>query len=299
MKKVLLTGATGVIGRQVIPALVQAGHHVNAVTRTPDKAAAVAKAGAEPVTVDLFNPDAVASAAADRDAVIHLATNIPLGLATMRPSAWKMNDRLRTEAASNLASAVIDAGTATYIGESMTFPYRDAGSEWIDESHPCDYHAGTQSAVEAEAAAQRVTDHGLVGVSLRFAMFHADDSGHIDTFRSIAKWGFSPFVGPAGNHQSFVDAGDAARAVVAALDVPPGIYNVAEPNPTTRGEHAAELARLLGKKKLRRTPQLLLKAGGEPVEELCRSQRISSQALQQASTWEPRVDIISRWKELT
>jgi uncharacterized protein YbjT (DUF2867 family) len=119
LKKILVTGATGVIGRRVVPALVQAGHQVNAVARAPEKAAAITNAGAQPATIDLFNADAVATAVADRDAVIHLATNIPLGAATARKSAWKTNDRLRTEAANNLASAVIDAGAGTYVGESI------------------------------------------------------------------------------------------------------------------------------------------------------------------------------------
>ncbi len=299
MKKILITGATGVIGRQVVPALVEAGHQVRAVARSAEKAAAITDAGAEPVTLDLFNADAVATAVDGRDAVIHLATNIPLGVATMRPSAWKTNDRLRTEAADNLGSAVIANGVATYVGESTTFPYLDGGSDWIDESQPRDYHDGSRTCLDSEAAAQRVTDHGLVGVSLRFAMFHATDSAHLGTFVSIAQRGFSPFIGPPAAYQSFIDSGDAARAVVAALDAAPGIYNVAEPNPTTRAEHSAELAQLLGKKKLRVTPNFLLKAGGPEAESMCRSQRISSQALQEAGAWEPRVDTIARWKDVT
>ncbi len=299
MRKIFITGATGVIGRQVLPALANAGHQVSAVARSPQKAAAIEEAGAKPVTVDLFNPDAVAAAVAGRDAVIHLATNIPLGLATMRPSAWHMNDRLRIEAANNLASAVIESGIDTYIGESTTFQYVEAGSDWISEEQPRDYHDGTRSCLDAEAAAQRVTDSGLTGVILRFAMFHAADSSHIDTFLSVAKRGMSPLIGPPAGYQSFIDSGDAARAVVAALDVASGIYNVAEADPTVRAEHAAELAQRLGKKKLRVIPSLLLKAGGPSAEALCRSQRISSKAFQHAAVWEPQIDVVSRWKDLT
>lgn len=296
--KILITGATGVIGRRAVPALVRAGHEVRAVARTPEKAESITSAGAQPTTVDLFNAEQVAEAVAGRDAVIHLATSIPIGASAARRSAWKMNDRLRTEAASNLASAVIDAGTARYIGESITFPYLDAGSEWIDESHQRVYHAGTQTVTQAEAAAQRVADHGSAGVILRFAMFHATDSDHIRTFLTMAKRGISPFVGAPGNYQSFIDVGDASRAVVAALEVPSGTYNVAEPDPTTRAEHATELARVLGKKKLRFLPTILQKAGGAAAAEFSRSQRISSQAMQQASSWEPRVDVIQSWKDL-
>ena len=249
--------------------------------------------------LDLFDANAVTSAAAACDAVIHLATNIPTGVAMARKGAWKMNDRLRTEAAANLASAVIDGGAATYIGESITFPYVDNGSDWIDESQACTYHDGSRSALNAEAAAQRVTDHGLTGVVLRFAMFHAVDSPHIRTFRSAAKRGIAPFVGVPEGHQSFIDTDDAARAVVAALDAPPGIYNVAEPRPRTRAEHCAALAAVAGKKRLRFLPAFAQKLGGEELVEMGRSQRISSQSLQEATTWEPEIDVVERWNDIS
>lgn len=298
MKKVLVTGATGVIGRRAVPALVADGHQVMAVARTPEKAAAITNTGAHPITLDLFNATEVTAAVDGCDAVLHLATNIPLGAAAARPSAWKTNDRLRTEAADNLASAVIETGAAIYVGESITFPYLDGGSDWIDESQPRDYHAANETVVHAEAAAQRVTDSGAVGVALRFAMFYANDSGHIGTFASMAKRGVAPFVGDPSHYHAFVDAEDAARATCAALDVTAGVYNVAEPNPTTRTEHCAALARAFGRKKLRFLPRLLQKAGGAAAEEFSRSQRISSQALQEAGTWEPRVDIVTCWKDL-
>lgn len=295
---VLLTGATGVIGRRLVPALTQAGHEVHALARSPEKAAAVIDAGAHPTAVDLFDPDDVATAVAGRDAVIHLATNVPLGASTMRRGAWKMNDRLRSEAANNLATAVINAGVGTYIGESMTFPYLGAGSDWIDESQSCTYHADSKTCVDAEDAARRVTEAGLTGVTLRFAMFHDEESSHIQSFLGMAKWGLSPFFGPAEGYLSFLDTRDAASAIVAALEVGPGIYNVAEPSPSTRADHASELAGLLGRKKLRSTPKFLEKLGGAAVEELSRSQRISCRALQEAGTWEPRVNIIHRWKDI-
>jgi len=299
MRDVFVTGATGVIGRRLVPALVQAGHHVRAVARSPEKAATVTASGAHPRTVDLFNPDDVASAVVGCNAVIHLATSVPLGLHTMRKRAWKMNDRLRSEASRNLAAAAIDARVPTYIGESMTFPYTDAGSDWIDESHPRTYHSDSQTCVDAENAALQVTNAGLTGIALRFAMFHDERSGHIQSFLDIADRGFSPFVGAAGAYQSFVDTQDAAAAIVAALDVGAGVYNVVEPNPSTRGEHVAELAQLLGRKKLRSCPRLVEKLGGAAVEEMSRSQRVSCRALQETGSWEPRIHIMDRWKDLT
>ena len=297
MRKILLTGATGVIGRRVLPELVRAGHHVRAVARTAEKAATITAAGAEPITLDLFDAGAVAAAVDGRDTVIHLATNIPPIADAAEPAAWAINDRLRSEASNHLASAAIASGVDTYIGESMTFPYVDGGSDWIDESQPCTYHAGSRTAAEAEAAAHRVTEHGAVGVVLRFAMFHAHDSDHVGTFLDMARDGLAPFYGAPPGYVSFVDAGDAARAVVAALEVPPGIYNVAEPNPATRAEHAAALARLFGKPQLHFISPEQQEAAGDAAEELARSQRISSRSLREAGAWEPRVETIHRWKD--
>ncbi len=98
---------------------------------------------------------------------------------------------------------------------------------------------------------------------------------------------------------AIVDTGDAAQAAIAALDVPPGIYNVAECAPSTRGEHVAELARLLGRRRLRSVPRILEKLGGAAAEEMGRSQRISSRTLSDASVWEPRLRVVDAWKDLT
>lgn len=299
MRDILLTGATGVIGRRLVPALVQAGHRVHAVARSPEKASAVTDAGAHAIPLDLFDGDEIAAAVAGRDAVIHLATSIPTGLSMVRSSAWRANDRLRRNAAHNLATAAIEAGVSTYIGESTTFAYLGAGDRWIDESHDRTYHTDSATCVDSERASQRVTDAGLNGVHLRFAMFHDADSSHIHSLLDIADRGFSPFLGPAAAFQSFVDTRDAARAVVAALDVAPGIYNVAECEPSTRGEHATELAGLLGRRRLRSVPRILEKIGGPAAEEMARSQRISCRKLCDASSWEPRVRVIDRWKDLT
>ena len=97
---------TGVcIGRRVVPRLVGAGHRVRAVARGVAKADGLRAAGAEPVDVDLFDPDAVKAATVGTDAILHLATSIPRMQDMRRPGAWTMNGRLRTEATSNLLDA--------------------------------------------------------------------------------------------------------------------------------------------------------------------------------------------------
>ena len=132
--KIYLTGATGVIGRRALPALLAAGHDVTAVARSDEKAATVDAAGATPSQIDLFDSDAVTAAVAGHEAVVHLATNIPTGADVAVKRGWRTNDRLRTEAASNLRAAAIATDAQRFVQESITFPYLPNGDDWCSRT---------------------------------------------------------------------------------------------------------------------------------------------------------------------
>lgn len=299
MSRIFLTGATGVLGRRAVPRLVATGHEVSGVARSDGKAAQVAGFGATPVTVDLFDGDAVRRAVDGHDVVMHLATNIPTGASAAVKRGWAMNDRLRSEVAGHLSRAAIDTGASRYVQESITFPYTDGAGGWIDESHERTYFWGNQTVVDAERAADDVTVAGATGVVLRFAMFMADDSAHLLTFARMAERGLWGVFGDDDAHISFIDADDAAAAVVASIDAPAGIYNVAEAEPLTRGEHRARLAQTVGRPSLRALPRFVRAAGGKGAESLARSHRISSQAFRTATGWSATNAPIDRWEELT
>ena len=299
MSRVFVTGATGVLGRRVVPGLIAAGHDVSAVVRSEAKADQVRRDGAAPVEVDLFDRHAVADAVAGHDAITHLATSIPTGANAGTKRGWKMNDALRSDAAAVLSFAAVDAGIQRYIQESITFPYLDAADRWIDERADREYFWGNRTTIDAEAAAASVTEAGGAGVVLRFSMFMAADSAHMQTFAKMATRGIWGLFGDDDAHISFVHVADAAAAVVSALDVPSGVYNVAESEPLTRGAHRAALAEAVGRKRLRELPRLVEKMGGAGAQSLARSHRISSAALSAASTWQPRRRGLDTWKELT
>ena len=288
-RKIFLAGGTGVLGRRVTPLLVEAGHDVTVNTRNPAAAEAVGNVGATAVTVDLFDAAAVAEAVEPFDAVVNIATAIPTGPAAGLKKNWLMNDRIRTEAAANLAAGL--ANGDRYVGESITFPYVDRGDEWIDESVERTYSSATESVAAAEATAASVD-----GVALRFAMFSADDSGHnADLFRA-ARMGVFGLPGGPDAFISWVHIDDAATAVLAALDAPAGIYNVAEPDPVRRADHMSALASAFGKRRrLRGLPAALVKLGGPPVETIARSQRISSDAFASATGWSPKHRMVEEW----
>lgn len=293
-RSVFVSGATGVLGRRVVPALVAAGHTVTANVRNEDDRAAAEAGGARPATVDLFNRDDTARLADTHDAVVHIATSIPSGASAVRRSAWAMNDRLRSEAASNLAAAMAHSG-GRYVGESITFPYLDGGDEWIDEEQPRSYFWGNQTCVDAEFASDSVTHAGGEGVCLRFAMFFADDSAHVQMIRALAKRGVFGPPGRPGAVMSWIHIDDAASAVVAGLRATPGIYNIAEPNPVARTEHAVALAAAAGRRRLRHLPGPIVRFGGKGITSLALAQRVSSSAFSNDTGWQPKHSVVDCW----
>lgn len=287
-RRVFVAGGTGVLGARTVHQLVAAGHEVSAIARSPEKAALLESWGVAPARIDLFDPAAVAAAVEGHDAVVNVATHIPKTTKAALPGAWKENDRIRTEGSRNLVDAAVTNGVRAYVQESVTFAYTDAGDEWIDEDHAISMVPYVQSILDAQAETERFTESGGAGVFLRFGMFYAPDAHHTIDQVHWAHRGVSMEVGDPDGYKSMIHAEDAAAAVVAALAVPAGIYNVAEDEPLTRRDHIALTAELVGRKKLRRTLHRMRHLAGSKVEILARSQRISNRRFRDAAGWSPR-----------
>lgn len=276
------------LGRRVIPALVSAGHRVSVASRSIEGDARLVSQGASPVAVDLYNLDDVKRAVGQQDVVINIATHIPLGMTKMMlPWAWRENDRVWREVSANLASAAQSGGADCFIQESFAPIYEDAGDQWIDESGPVRAARHNRSVLDAESAANKFTKHGGRGVVLRFAYFYGPDSVAIREMIGMVKKGSSPLPGAPNAYISSVSHDDAAAAVVAAIHVPAGTYNVSDDEPLTRREWVDSLAKTLGVKPPSSLPGWLLKVGGSMTELLGRSQRISSRKLHETSDWHP------------
>lgn len=286
--KVFVAGATGVAGRQAVRRLAAAGHVVTAVARTPEKAELVRSLGAEPVEVDLFDASAVRDRVAGHEAVVNLATKIPALDKAMRDSAWKENDRIRTEVSRNLADAARAGGARVFVQESLAFMYPDGGDEWLDESVPVDPPPHARSTLVAEEQAAAFTARGGRGIVLRFGQFYAPDSEQTRFQIALARRGLAPFLGPPEAFVCPIHAEDIGTAVVAAIDAPAGAYNVVDDEPIRQGELAQVIADNLGRKRLRFTPKPIARAGGSKARFLMRSQRVSNEAFRKATGWEPR-----------
>jgi nucleoside-diphosphate-sugar epimerase len=287
MASIFVTGATGVIGRRLLPLLSAAGHTVTAVGRSPAKRAAIERAGARPIELDLFGSARVREAITGHEVIVNLATHIPPTSRMFFPGAWRENDRIRRDGSRILVEAAIAAGAARFVQESFAPMYADGGEAWIDERsrlRPARYN---RSSVDAEISADRATQAGLAGVVLRFGAFYGPDSSQLPDMIRIVRAGWSPLPGSPEAFVSSVSHDDAATAVVAALDVPAGVYNVTDDEPVRRREFVDVLAGALGVAEPRFAPAWLARLGGSLGELLSRSLRISNRKLREVSGWAP------------
>ena len=296
--KIFVTGATGVIGRRVVPQLIRAGHQVTGLARTDQKAALLSQFGAIPVRVDLFDMAALTPVLAGHDTVANLATNVPPLEQALEPTAWDMHDRLRNEASRSVTRAAAEAGCQTFIQESITFPYADKGTEWIEETDADHCPPEMASSRVAEEQAVWFSAHGGRGIVLRFALFYAPDSSHTQEFQAAIRAGQSPFLGDPTSYMSHIYAEDAATAVVSVLNAPAGIYNVADDQPLTRQALAAAIAELEGVASPAPPEPIQGELPGS-IEALTRSQRISNRHFKHTTGWTPRYPSVREgWRQV-
>jgi nucleoside-diphosphate-sugar epimerase len=289
---VFVTGATGVLGRATVPLLVAGGHRVRALSRSPEHDDPVRALGAEPVRADLFDPASLRGATAGADAVLHLATSIPID--GRRRAAWYANDRVRAVGARNLVDAAIANGIATVVYPSFAMVYPDSGDAWIDAaSTPAAPAPILTSTLEAEAEIARfaASGSGRRGVSLRLGRLYGPGLPSTEGMLAAARRGLAPAFGPAAAYTPMLWIDDAASALVAALErAPSGVYDVVDDRPLTRGETVAALARVVGRRHLLLPPRWLAAfAVGPAAPAFADSQRVSNRRFKEVTGWAPAV----------
>lgn len=287
--RIFVTGATGVLGERVVPRLLELGHEVTAVARTSEKRAELSKKGARAVAVDLFDAVATAEALEGAEVVLNLATAVPKPGLMFFARAWREMDRVRRTVSRNLVDAALAGDTVRrFVQESFAPIYANGGDSWLDESsvvHPLSY---SRSVLDAEANAERMTRAGRIGVVLRFGMFYGADDPPTQMLIGGIRHGIFPYIGSPDAYISFIEHGDAASAVIAALSVPAGIYDAVEDEPMRRRDLAEAVAKKLGKRPPRFLPEKLKLITGSLGELSARSLRISNRKLREASDFSPR-----------
>ncbi|MBZ9708993.1 NAD(P)H-binding protein [Mesorhizobium sp. ESP7-2] len=227
--RIFLAGASGAIGRRLVPQLLAAGHQVTGTTRNADKAVRLEALGVEPVVVDVFDAAALSRAmlAARPDFVIHQLTDLPAGLDPSRMAdAVVRNARIRDEGTRNLVAAAAAAGVRRMVAQSIAWAYAP-GPEPHAEADPLDGGASDNRGISVGgviALETAVLDAPFAGIVLRYGQLYGPGTG------ANTAAGASPL---------HVDA--AAHAALLALDNgAPGIFNVAEPNGAVSTRKAAE-----------------------------------------------------------
>jgi nucleoside-diphosphate-sugar epimerase len=243
--RVLLAGATGVIGRQAVPVLTAAGHQVTGLARAPARLT-----DAEVVAADALDATAVAGAVrwAAPDVIVHMLTAIPDPVDPRHLARdMALTNRLRTQGTANLLAA---AGGARVIAQGVAYAYDPAGSPVKDEDAPLWHHPPSQFAPVVAAADEqerRVTAAG--GLVLRLGHLYGPGSSYAPDggLARRLRGGRLPLIGDGASMFSFIHAHDAATAILAAVDHPAasGVLNVVDDQPTLVHDWLPEMAAML------------------------------------------------------
>jgi nucleoside-diphosphate-sugar epimerase len=263
--KVLVAGATGALGKQLVPRLVANGHGVVGMTRTDAKRDVVRALGATPVVADALDPDQVARAVAEAepDAIVHQLTALS-GSLDMRhfDRDFALTNRLRTEATDHLLAAGRAVGVSRFVAQSYAgWPAARNGSPVKTEDAPFD--PAPAEAMRAALGAIRHLESAVVGaewtegIVLRYGGFYGPGtsmSAHGEHVEMIRKRKF-PIVGDGAGVWSFIHIADAADATVAAVEHGRrGVYNIVDDEPAAVAQWLPVAARTFGAKPPRHVP---------------------------------------------
>jgi 2-alkyl-3-oxoalkanoate reductase len=292
--RIFLAGATGAIGRQLVPQLVAAGHHVTATTRTEDKLPMLRNLGARPVVVDGLDATAVgdAVARAEPDVVIHQMTAIT-GVTNLRhfDREFAATNRLRTAGTDHLLAAARATRVRRVVAQSFTgWPNARSGGAVKTEEDPLDPNPPVQQRESMAAirhVEQAVLSAPMESVVLRYGSFYGP--GLSGELLELIRARRMPVAGDGSAVWSWVHIDDAASATVAALDHGSGIYNIVDDDPVAVREMLPAIAELLGAKPPRHVPVWLarLLAGEVGVSMLTQIRGSSNAKARRELGWAP------------
>jgi nucleoside-diphosphate-sugar epimerase len=298
MMRVFVAGATGAIGKQLVPRLVAAGHEVMGMTRSESKQAMLSELGATPVVADALDPDqvAVAVARAMPDVIVHQLTAIgPLDLRHFDRD-FALTNRLRTDGTDYLLSTGQAVGVRRFVAQSNCVGYARTGGAVKTEQDPLDPSPAREMR-QTLAAIRHLEDAVLgarwtEGIVLRYGWFYGPGTSLSpggEQFEIVRQRKF-PLVGDGGGVWSFIHIADAAEATVAAVERGSrGIYNVVDDDPAPVAEWLPALAHTLGAKKPVGVPRFIgrLFAGQAGVVMMTELRGASNAKAKRELAWRP------------
>jgi nucleoside-diphosphate-sugar epimerase len=297
--KVFVAGATGALGKQLVPRLVERGHEVTGMTRTDSKRALLEELGARPVVADALDADAVGEAlgTAEPDVVVHQLTSIRSFDPRNVDRSFAETNRLRTEGTDVLLAAARAAGAGRFVAQSFTsWPYKQVGGPVKTEEDPLDDSppASISETLAAIKHVERVVIEadGIDGVVLRYGGFYGPGTSLAsggEQFEAIRERKF-PVVGDGAGVWSFIEIRDAADATVAAIERgEPGIYNIVDDDPAPVSEWLPAAAKAVGAKPPRRFPRWLARilAGEAMTSMMTETRGASNEKAKRELGWTP------------
>jgi 2-alkyl-3-oxoalkanoate reductase len=303
--RVLVAGATGVIGRPLVSQLLACGHEVTGLTRSEQRAEGLRARGAAAIVCDVFEADRLRASVAEArpEVVIDQLTDLPPVYNPRRYEEMTVpTNRLRSEATPSLVAAAEAAGAHRYLAQSLAFVYAPEGGWVKDEDAPLISGAAApvQKGVDAvrtmEGAVLEAT--GLEGIVLRYGQLYgpgtwfAPDGSLADQVRKRR----FPVVGRGDGVFSFLHVEDAAGGAVAALEQGrPGVYNVCDDEPAPMREWLPAYAVAVGAKPPRRVPVWLARlVGGVVAANVGELRGASNAKAREELGWTPRYP---SWRE--
>ena len=293
--RVFLAGATGAIGRRLIPQLVARGHQVTATTTSPDKVEPLRGLGAEPVVVDGLDAVGVgeAVARAEPEAIVHQMSALAGEPDLRRFDRWfARTNELRTTGTENLLAAARASGVTRFVAQSYTgWPnIREGGpvkteEDSLDQDPPA---AQTESLAAIRELERAVLEAPLDGIVLRYGSFYGP--GASEGFVELVRARKLPIVGSGAGVWSWIHIDDAAAAAVAAVEHGGrGVYNIVDDEPARVSDWLPYLAEQVGAKPPRRLPVWLgrLVAGEVAVSWMTRIRGSSNAKAKRELGWEP------------
>jgi nucleoside-diphosphate-sugar epimerase len=300
MMRVFVAGATGAIGKQLVPRLVGAGHEVHGMTRSESKQAMLYELGAVPVVADALDPDQVAEAVARArpDVIVHQLTAI--GAIDIRhfDRDFALTNRLRTEGTDHLLSAGQAIGVRRFVAQGVAGygAYARTGGPMKSEEDPLDPTPARE--MRQTLVAIRHLEEAVLGaewtegIVLRYGVFYGPGTSlapGAEQFELVRRRRF-PLVGDGGGVWSFIHVADAAAATVAAVERGTrGVYNVVDDDPAPVAVWLPALAQTLGAKKPMRVPRFIgrLFAGEAGVVMMTELRGASNAKAKRELTWRP------------
>ena len=259
--RIFVAGASGAVGKQLVPLLAEAGHEVVGTTTSAKNADSVRWLGAEPVVLDLLAAEAVGRAVSEAapDVIVHEATALAGGNMRKFDEAFAQTNRLRTDGTDNLLAAAKAVGVGRFVAQSYAgWPYAREGAAVKDESAALD-PSPVDDSKETIAAIRRLEESVVPagGIVLRYGGFYGPGtsvSEHGEMLEPIRRR-MLPLVGSAAGVTSFIHIEDAARATLAAIERGrSGIYNIVDDDPAQVSEWLPYLAEVVGAKPPRHVP---------------------------------------------